>query len=164
MNDEKAASVETAAGGAAASAGASQVSAADRDAILNAVSLKADAQGRVQNDCGDMITPQLLPVDLGPKVGPAVLLVMTGGPSQATCYGDGPGLTLFRRAGTSWAQIYTSRGASLLVMKEMHNGAPDLVYGGPGFSHPVYEWNGTEYLPAKREVPADKTADAVFLP
>ena len=102
-DDEKAATVETAAGGA--SAGASQVSAADRDAILNAVSLQADAQGRVRNDCGDMITPQLLPVDLGPKVGPAVLLVMTGGPSQATCYGEGPGLTLFIRAGTSWAQI-----------------------------------------------------------
>jgi hypothetical protein len=26
------------------------------------------------------------------------------------------------------------------------------------------EWNGTEYLPAKREVPDDKIADAVFLP
>ena len=147
-----------------ARAGASQVSAADRDAILSAVKLKADAKGRVRNDCGDMITPQLLSVELGQKVGPAVLLVMTGGPTQATCYGDGPGLTLFRRAAKGWAQIYTSRGASLVVMKQMHNGAPDLVSAGPGSSHPVFEWNGTEYLPAKRDVPDDKLGDGVFLP
>ena len=110
-----------------------QVSDADRAAILKTANLTANAQGQVKNECDDMITPQLLPVDLGPAVGASVLLVMSGGPTLASCYGDGPGLTLFRHVGGSWKQIYSSRGASLVVMKEQHNGAPDIVFGGPGF-------------------------------
>jgi len=90
---------------------------------------------------------------------------MSGGPDLASCYGDGPGLTLFRRAGGDWKQIYSSRGASLVVLKDTHNGAPDIVYGGPGFSHPVFEWDGSTYEKATREVPDDRISDAkVLLP
>ena len=131
---------------------------------MKTANLTANAQGQVKNECDDMITPQLLPVDLGPAVGASVLLVMSGGPTLASCYGDGPGLTLFRHVGGSWKQIYSSRGASLVVMKEQHNGAPDIVFGGPGFSHPAYEWNGTDYEPAKRDVPDARIEDATILP
>jgi hypothetical protein len=122
--------------------------------------LTADGKNQVKNECDEMITPQLLPVDLGPKVGRSLLLVMSGGPNFASCYGDGPGLTLFRNASGTWKQIYSSRGGFLVIMKDAHNGAPDIVFGGPGFSHPVYEWNGTSYEPAKREVPDERLADA----
>jgi hypothetical protein len=140
------------------------LSATDRAAVLKVAALAADEKGQVENECGEKVTPQLLPADLGPAVGPAVLLVMSGGPNYATCYGDGPGLTLMRRDGASWRHIYSSRGGSLVIMKEMHNGAPDLVHGGPGFSHPVFEWNGTVYTRADREVPDDQISGATILP
>lgn len=149
---------------AASAANAAAISAADRAAILKASSLTADAQGRVQNDCGELVTPQFLTPDLGAKVGPAVLLVMTGGPKQPTCYGDGPGLTLLRNAAGKWQEIYSSRGGMLVVMKDMHGGAPDIAHGGPGLSHPVFEWNGTAYQSTKREVRDDSIGDVTILP
>jgi hypothetical protein len=149
---------------AATQVSSGQVAEADRAAILTTLKLSADANGQVLNECGDRITPQLLGVDVGEAVGPAVLVVMTGGPSLASCYGDGPGLTLLRRDATVWKQIYSSRGGSLVVMKESHNGARDLVFGGPGLSHPAFEWTGSSYEPAGREVSDDGLGGATFLP
>jgi hypothetical protein len=123
--------------------------------------LAPNAKGEVKNECDEMVTPQLLPVDLGANVGRALLVAMNGGPKLATCYGDGPGLTLFRNVSGAWKQIYSSRGGFLVIMKDAHKGAPDIVFGGPGFSHPVYEWTGTSYEPAKREVADERLADAV---
>ena len=148
----------------AASATAGQVSDADRAAVLTAAGLQANPRGLVKNECDDMVTPQLVPVDLGPTVGPAVLLAMSGGPSLASCYGDGPGLTLFRRDGASWKEIYSSRGGFLAVMREQHNGAPDIVFAGPGFSHPAYEWNGKGYALTTRTVADDRLENAKILP
>ena len=85
-----------------ASTAATEVSAADRTAILRAAQLTADARGMVENECGEKVTPQLTPVDLGGAVGTAVLLAMSGGPNYASCYGDGPGLTMFKREGATW--------------------------------------------------------------
>ena len=136
----------------------------DRAALLSTLKLTADAKGQVLNECGERITPQLLSVDLGKGVGRAVLVVMTGGPQQASCYGDGPGLTLMRQADAGWKEIYSSRGGFLLVMPELHNGAHEIAFGGPGVSHPVWHWNGTEYEPSKREVSDDKIGNAVTLP
>jgi hypothetical protein len=110
-----------------------------------------------------MVTPQLLSVDLGSRVGPSILLAMEGGPNLASCYGDGPGLTLFRRADANWEEIYSSRGGFLAVMKDQHNGAPDIVFAGPGFSHPAYEWDGSGYAPTRRTVPDDRISDAKLL-
>ena len=137
---------------------------ADRAALLSTLKLTADAKGQVLNECGERITPQLLSVDLGKGVGRAILVVMTGGPQQASCYGDGPGLTLMRQADVGWKEIYSSRGGFLLVMPELHNGAHEIAFGGPGFSHPVWQWNGTEYELSRREVSDDKIANAVTLP
>lgn len=140
------------------------MSAADTTAILKAAGLAADGTGQVDNECGEKVTPQLKTVDLGAPVGRAVLLAMSGGPDSATCYGDGPGLTVFRQNGTAWQQIYSSRGGFLAVMKETHNGAQDLVFAGPGFSHPLFIWNGTTYVRADREVPDDRLEGTTILP
>lgn len=142
----------------------SAISDADRAAILKTLELTADAKGQVLNECGDRVTPQLFSVDVGKAVGTAVLVAMSGGPSLATCYGDGPGLTLMRQFDGRWTQIYSSRGGSLAILKETHNGAQDLVFAGPGFSHPLFTWNGTTYVRADSEVPDDKIGNAVFLP
>ena len=147
-----------------ASASSSAIADADRSAVLATLKLTADAKGQVLNECGDRVTPQLFPVDLGKAVGTAVLVAMSGGPSLATCYGDGPGLTLLRRADGGWKEIYSSRGGFLAIMKETHNTANDLVFAGPGFSHPLFTWNGTTYVRSDREVPDDRIGDAVILP
>ena len=148
----------------AAPATPKQISDADRAAILQAAHLQANPQGQVKNECDDMVTPELRSLDLGPAVGTAVLLAMGGGPSSASCYGDGPGLTVFRRDGASWKEIYSSRGGFLAVMREQHNGAPDIVFAGPGLSHPAYEWNGTSYARTTRTVADERLADAKTLP
>jgi hypothetical protein len=160
-------SEKAAAEGASASAAApasAQIGEADRAAVLKTASLKTNTQGQVKNECDEWVMPQLLPVDLGGTVGPAVLLAMEGGPKLASCYGDGPGLTLFRRVDGNWKEIYSSRGASLAIAKERHNGAPVLVYAGPGQSHPVFEWKGSTYEPSKRTVPDNRVSNMTILP
>ena len=103
-------------------------------------------------------------VGLGASVGRAVLLAMSGGPNSATCYGDGPGLTVFRQNGTVWQQIYSSRGGFLAIIKETHNGVPDHVFAGPGFSRPLFTWNGTTCVRAAREVPDERMEGTTILP
>lgn len=157
-------SATDAAAPAATATASDSIANADRAAILKTAGLTADGTGQVENECGDKVTPQLKTVDLGASVGRTVLLAMSGGPSSATCYGDGPGLTLFRQTGTAWQQIYSSRGGSLAIMKEAHNGAQDLAFAGPGFSHPLFTWNGTTYVRADREVPDERMEGTTILP
>jgi hypothetical protein len=135
---------------------------ADRAAILAALSLGADASGRVTNECGELVTPRFLPAEVG--LPGAILLVMEGGPNAPTCYGDGPGLHLLIRDGTGWREIYASRGGFLVIMPTSHNGARDLVFGGPGMAHPTYRFDGTEYQPGDDIDDAEIPADAVILP
>lgn len=145
---------------AAAPAG---VSAADRAAILRLMNLTANARGQVENECGERVTPQFIPVELGGAVGTAVLFAIGGGPNTAACYGDGPGLTLFKREGAAFRDIYSSRGAFLVVLSTARNGVKDLAEGGPGMQHPRYQWNGTTYAQSG-SVPDSAMGDAQFYP
>lgn len=148
----------------ASAAGGAEVSDAEKSAILAALSLSANAQGLVQNECGDMVTPQFILTDLGAGVGRAVAFVIGGGPSAAACYGDGSMVQLMRHENGSWREIYQVRGGMMIILPTTHNNANDLADGGPGFSFPVWEWNGNEYAGAGREV-ADSALDgARFVP
>ena len=49
----------------AQTAATGEVTAAERAAILTALGLQANAQGLVQNECGDMVTPQFIVADVG---------------------------------------------------------------------------------------------------
>jgi hypothetical protein len=147
----------------AATTASTDLTAADRTAILAAMSLRANAQGLVQNECGDMVTPQFFPVDLGANVGRAVAFMIGGGESMAACYGDGPLTVIYRNTGGSWREIYQQRGGSPAILPTQHNGGNDLAAGGPGFSFPVWEWNGNEYAFANREVPDSALSDARFI-
>ena len=143
-------------------ASAQSVSASDRTAILSALSLRADAQGQVENECGDKVTPQFLPADIG--AGRAILFVMVGGESMASCYGDGPGLTLLLSSGSAWREIYSSRGGYLAILDTTHHGARDLAFAGPGFSHETYYFDGTSYASSGQSVADAAMEHATVLP
>jgi hypothetical protein len=149
-------------GGGAVGA-STELTAADRTAILTALSLSANAQGLVQNECGDMVTPQFVAIDLGSGVGRAVAFMIGGGASIASCYGDGPLTVIYRNTGGAWREIYQQRGGTPAILPAQHNGGNDLAAGGPGFSFPVWQWNGTEYVNANREVPDSALSDARFI-
>jgi hypothetical protein len=140
-----------------------EVTDAEKNAILAALSLTANAQGQVQNECGDMVVPQFIVTDFGAGVGRAVSFVIGGGPSMAACYGDGPLIVVYRNAGGSWREIYQQRGGMPAILSTQHNGGNDIAAGGPGFSFPVWEWNGNEYAFANREVPDTALSDARFI-
>ena len=126
----------------AAPAGA--LGAADKTAILTGVHLHADARGLVMNECGDAVTPQYIPADVG--LGQTILFVMVGGPNGGySCYGDGPDLHLMKHDGAAWREIYATRGGMIIILPTTHNGAHDLAFGGPGMSHATSRWTGTAY-------------------
>jgi len=125
---------------------------ADRTAILGALRLSANAKGQVMNECGERVTPQFLPAELGGRVGTAVLFAMSGGPKLASCYGDGPQLHLLMHEAAGWREIYAARGRMLIILPTSTGGVRDIGDGGPGFSFPVWTWNGTRYAPAGRDI------------
>lgn len=139
---------------------------ADRPAILETLRLSANASGQVMNECGDLVTPQFLPAELGGSVGTAVLFAMGGGPTIATCYGDGPDLHLLMRDAAGWREIYSARGRMLVILPTATGGVRDIADGGPGLSFPVWTWNGTGYTPAGREISDAELAkvQATYLP
>lgn len=141
-----------------------ELSASDRTAILAALQMSANSAGEVENECGERVTPQYLPTDVGAGVGRAVAFVMVGGPNTASCYGDGPLVMLMQERGGAWRNIYTNRGGGMIVLSTMHHDANDLADGGPGFSFPVWEWNGNEYVNANRQVADSALGDARFVP
>lgn len=136
---------------------------AERASVLAAAGL-AGNPAQVENECGELITPQLQPANLGDGVGRAVALVMSGGPNTAACYGDGPLVTIYQSRDGGWREIYSIRGGMAIVLPAMHNGANDLADGGPGFSFPVWEWNGNEYVNADRTVADSATGAARYIP
>ena len=145
---------------AAAQAGAAPQTADDIGAPASASAPLTDAQlavvykvlgfmpapgGQVMNDCGEAITPGVYAAELGGEIGRAYLIVMTGGPNTATCYGDGPAFWLVKTEGDSFRLIFQDR-YYFAIMPTEHNGVKDIAVGGPGFEFPVYAWNGTEYV------------------
>ncbi len=149
----------------AAAPAESGVSAADKAAVLRALTVRADARGQVENDCGEKVTPKFVPAALGGAVGTAILFVMEGGPNTVSCYGDGPGLTLMKREGATFREIYSARGRSIIVLPRMTSGVHDFADGGPGFSFPVWAWNGTRYAATGRQISdAEASKGAIYLP
>jgi hypothetical protein len=154
------AAAEPAAAGATTASG--EVTAEERAAILAALSLSADGSGQVINECGDRVTPQFSAQDLG--AGRTIAFAIGGGASIASCYGDGPLVQLMRNNGGAWTEIYQNRGGYMIVLSSKHNGANDLADGGPGFSFPVSQWNGSTYESANRQVADSALGDARFIP
>jgi hypothetical protein len=56
------------------------------------------------------------------------------------------------RDGTGWREIYSARGRYVIVLPTSTDGVRDLGDGGPGFTFPVWAWNGTRYVDAGRDI------------
>jgi hypothetical protein len=104
------------------------------------------------NACGELSTPQFLQAELGGSAGTATLFAISGGPNTSACYGDGPDLHLMIRNGADWREIYSAQGRMLIILPTSTAGARDIGDGGPGFTFPVWVWNGSRYVDAGREI------------
>jgi len=137
---------------------------ADEAAILVLLNMPADANGRITNECGEAVMPRFQAAELGGDVGTAILLSIEGGPNSAACYGDGPDLHLMKREGNAFREIYSARGRMLVILPTETNGVHDIADGGPGFSYPLWTWNGSEYANANSAVSDADLGSATFLP
>jgi len=141
-----------------------EVTAAERSAIFAALNLRPDAQGRVENECGEHVTPQFTTADIGSGPGRVIAFTIGGGPNMLTCYGDGA-LTLFmRNHDGAWSEIWRGSPGGAIILSTEHNNGNDIATGGPGFSFPVSHWNGTTYVDANRSVSDSQLGDARFIP
>lgn len=148
--------------GAGATTG--DVTAAERTAILAALSMSANGQGQVENECGERVTPNFTVADIGSGPGRVVAFTIGGGPNMLTCYGDGALTILMRNHNGAWGEIWQGRPGGAIVLSTQHNNGNDIATGGPGFSFPVSQWNGTTYVSANREVSDSALGDARFIP
>jgi hypothetical protein len=149
---------------AGATALSSNVTAAERTAIIAALSLRANPQGQVENECGELVTPQFTVADIGSGPGRVVAFTIGGGPNMLTCYGDGALTTFMRQHNGAWGTIWEGRPGGAIILSTQHNNGNDIATGGPGFSFPVSQWNGTTYVNANRTVADSQLSDARFIP
>jgi hypothetical protein len=158
---------QTSAQGAEASAEAAEIkmSAGDHAALIAVTGYALAADGTVENACGERVHPQTLPADVGGSVGLAWLIVVGSGPNATGCYGDVPGgLYLVMRDADAYRLIFADSGY-LAILPEMGiDGVHDVAIGGPGFSFPVYEWDGSSYVPADRMISDEELGRATMLP
>jgi hypothetical protein len=143
---------------------AAPLSETDRAGVFAALNLSPNAAGEVVNECGDSVTPAIVPAELGGAVGTAQLVAVPGGPSAYSCYGDGPDLHLMMREGGGWREIYAARGRMLIIMPGETSGVHDIADGGPGFQFPLWQWNGSAYANTGRSISDAELANATFLP
>lgn len=116
------------------------------DAVELAASLGLKVKGgQVINACDEAVTPMLTPVELGGAVGTAQLLVIPGGPNTVSCYGDNPGdMHLLMADGAGWRSVFNG-GGFIMVLPDTRNDVHDFALGGPGFSFPVFQWDGVSF-------------------
>lgn len=138
--------------------------AAEKLAILNTFALKPDARGLVENECGEKVAPKFVGLTLGAPVGDATLLVIEGGPNAAACYGDGPDLHVMKREAAGFREIFAMRGGMMIIMPARAGAARDIAWGGPGFSFPLWRWNGTVYAQTRMTVSDKEIERAVIYP
>ena len=61
-------------------------------------------------------------------------------------------------------EIWRGQPGGAIILSTQHNNGNDIATGGPGFSFPVSQWNGTTYVNANRTVADSALGDARFLP
>lgn len=147
-----------------AAAPSGEITAAERAAILAALNMRANARGQVENECGERVTPQFAVADIGSGPGRVVAFNIGGGPNMLTCYGDGSLTILMRNHNGAWSEIWQGRPGGAIILSTQHNNGNDIATGGPGFSFPVWQWNGATYVSANRSVADSALGDARFVP
>jgi hypothetical protein len=117
----------------------------ERAAIFTTLELASVGSNQVINACDEAITPALYSVQLGGAVGTAVLVVLSGGDNNPSCYGmTGMEITLLKASDVGYKTLLSTQG-QLGVLTTATNGVLDIAIGGPGFEFPVYSWNGATF-------------------
>ena len=107
--------------------------------------MKISPENQIENMCGSTVTATVTPIDFGGDLGTAWLLLIPGGDDTPACYGDFPGdMYLMAAKDEGYVMIFAG-GGFITVLPTDHGGVRDFALGGPGFSFPVYGWNGKEF-------------------
>ena len=113
--------------------------------LAGALGLAPDAGGQVRNMCDSTVTLEIHNVALGGAVGTGYLVVIPGGDATPACYGDAPGdMYLLVADGAGYRQVFAGAGY-VTILPSQTAGVSDFTLAGPGFSFPVYRWNGTSF-------------------
>ena len=119
----------------------------DRAGILAAAGLKLWGQ-QVLDDCDTPVRPALSTLHLGGAVGDATLVST----EDSSCFGaSGAQLTVLRRTGGGWTQVFSNSGATVQVRPTRHDGVADIAITGTGMRVGVQRWDGTRFVYWKTE-------------
>lgn len=119
----------------------------DRTGILAAAGLKLRGQ-QVLDECDTPVQPVLSTLQLGGVVGNATLVSS----EDSLCFGAaGAQLTILRRTGGGWTQVFSNSGATVQVRPTRHGGVADIAITGTGMNVGVQRWDGARFVFWKTE-------------
>jgi hypothetical protein len=93
-------------------------------------------------------TATVMPVDLN-KDGNEEVFVLFG--NSFTSGQTGSSIIVFiKNADGKYTKHLNFPGTSPDVLSTVNKGYPDLLIGGPGFEYPVWKWNGSDFILARK--------------
>jgi hypothetical protein len=142
-----------------------ELSSADRRKLLAEAGYEADSSGKVENACGDQVSPKLAPADIGGSVGVAQVLLIPNGAGTADCY-EGPGdLYLMRRSGSGFEIVFADFGRIVVLNTAGPDGVRDIALAESGRdTTPVFRYSRGSYVAAGRDITRSESARAAALP
>jgi len=122
--------------------GAQAQSPADRAGAFKAAGF--EAKGGRYAACDPTQTLEIEIRDINGDARPDALITDAG----IACYGrDEVGFAIVTKdAGGAWRKLFASPGFPTFETTRGVGGWPDIKNGGPGFCHPVMQWNGSDYV------------------
>lgn len=121
---------------------------ADREAALKAAkAYQLDAYVECGKEMNDPVVLETEPMDLNGDGVEEVMITARHEHGGTICFNSvGMSKTLMiKDASGEWKSNLGFMNDQVTVMPEKSGGFPDLELGGPGFCHPIWRWNGTEY-------------------
>ena len=136
----------------------------DIPALLAAIDLDPDAEGRVLNACDESVAPRVAAIDLGAALAGARSVTIPGGPQAPTCYGDGPGAVYLVTPGADGPRVAILHQGYIAILESETDGVRDIALGGRGFTFPVLAWDGSGYARTGRTIDDAELGAATFVP
>jgi hypothetical protein len=121
--------------------------AVDREEIHRLLGLQRKA-GKLVNDCGNTVTPQINIVDLNGDGQPEVFALV----NDSICYGAAGGqLSLFiKTASGGWKDHFGFPAGGYRLLARRRSGYRDVEIDLPGMCLPIWGWSGQGYAIVKR--------------
>lgn len=121
-----------------------KASAAEKNRLYQQLSLKLSPDRKSLMLDEYPVSTYVYPTDLN-KDGQEELFIGLGSAALFGNVGESFSLFMQDKSGVYQLQEDYSGSGRPLVLSAMNLGYPDLVPGGPGFTHPAYRWNGKSY-------------------